>query len=102
MPPSDNETRLRDGIEAIWNRHDLNAADDLFAPDFVNHGGLIVDLLKGPESVKSSAALHHLAFPHLHLTVEHSSSDAETVMLRWTARNGSSRQRLRGITRFRM
>jgi hypothetical protein len=38
-----------DVIEAIWNRGDLDVADELFAPGFVNHNGLIMDLVFGPQ-----------------------------------------------------
>ena len=50
MPASPNETLVRRAVEAIWNRGDLDAADELFAPGFVNHNGLITDLVSGPEA----------------------------------------------------
>ena len=49
---SANETLVRRAIEAIWNRGDLDVADELFAPGFVNHNGLITDLVFGPEAIK--------------------------------------------------
>ena len=67
---SANETLVRRAIEAIWNRGDLDVADELFAPGFVNHNGLITDLVFGPEAIKISAAFYRLAFPDLHVTVE--------------------------------
>jgi len=53
----DRTDLVRQAVEAIWNRGELDAADALFAPDYVNHGGLIPDLVRGPEAVKLSAAL---------------------------------------------
>jgi hypothetical protein len=46
---------VRWAIEAIWNRGDLDVADELFAADYVNHYGLIADLVFGPEPVLTSA-----------------------------------------------
>ena len=68
MSASANEAVMRTAIEAIWNRGDLDVADDVFAADYVNHDGLIADLVRGPEAIKISAALHRLAFPGLHVT----------------------------------
>ena len=36
-----NQMLVRRAIDAIWNRGDLDVADALFAPDYINHGGLI-------------------------------------------------------------
>ena len=50
-------------IEAIWNGGDFTVADALFAPGYVNHGGLIRDLVRGPEALKVAVALYRAAFP---------------------------------------
>jgi hypothetical protein len=68
MNSESNEARLRRAIEAIWNRGDLDVADELFAPDYVNHDGVISDLVIGPEAITISAALH-LALPNLSVVV---------------------------------
>jgi predicted ester cyclase len=80
---------VRRAVEAIWNRGALEAADALFAPDYVNHGGLIPDLVRGPEAIKVSAALYRAAFPGLHVAVDEVEADGETVVLRWTARGAA-------------
>ena len=86
MDAERNGAMVRRAVEAIWNRGALEAADALFAPDYVNHGGLIPDLVRGPEAVKVSAALYRAAFPGLHIAVDDLRADGETVVLRWTAR----------------
>lgn len=109
---SANEALVRRAIEAIWNQGDLDVADELFAAEYVNHDGLISDLVLGPEAIKISAALHHLAFPDLCVAVEEMSTDEGTVVLRWTARSASvdrtgsrviasNQKSLTGITRSR-
>ena len=113
MSASSNETLVRRAIEAIWNRGDLDVADELFAPGFVHHNGLITDLVFGPEAIKISAAFYRLAFPDLHVTVEALTIKEDTVLLCWAARSSSadepedgdfpaSHKLLRGITRSRL
>src|SRR5688500_6322882 len=65
-----NEALVRRAIEAIWNRGELGVADDLFAHDYVNHDGLIPDLVRGPEAIKISVAFYRIAFPDFYITVE--------------------------------
>ena len=112
MVASANEALVRRAIEAIWNDGDLDVADELFAAEYVNHDGVIADLVRGPEAIKISAALHRLAFPDLYVVVEELSTSEETVVLRWSATVGlNSRSRgiavglnqnsLTGITRSR-
>jgi ketosteroid isomerase-like protein len=104
-----NRAAVRRAVEAIWNRGALEAADALFAPDYVTHGGLIPDLVRGPEAIKVSAALYRTAFPDLHVAVDDLVADGETVVLRWTARAAAPgaippgpRGEVTGVTRGRL
>lgn len=90
MPFKAKETLVRQAIEAIWNRGDLDAADKLFGPRYVNHHGVISDLVLGPEAIKISAAFYRLAFPDLCVVIKELSTDADMVVLRWTAASGSA------------
>jgi len=111
MSSSANEALVRRAIEAIWNRGDLDVADELFAPDFVNHNGLITDLVFGPEAIKISAAFYRLAFPDLYVSVEALTIKKDIVVLCWTALRSAddpeggafsaSQKLLTGITRSR-
>lgn len=105
MTSSANEALVRRAIDAIWNDGDLDVADELFAPEYVNHYGVIADLVFGPEAIKISAAFHRLAFPNLCVAVEALNASEDTVVLSWTATSGSdvrSDQSLKGITRSRV
>ena len=77
-------------VEEIWNGGELGLADDLFASDYVNHYGLISDLVRGPEAIKVSVALYRAAFPNLQITTHKMIAQAETVALRWTARDAGA------------
>ena len=112
---ADNARVVRRAIDKIWNGGDLDLADRLFAPDYVNHGGLIPDLVRGPEAIKVSVALYRTAFPEFRVAVVDLLAQGQTVALHWAAhgtprRAGVSNQRagkppsdtLRGMTFARM
>ena len=84
-----NARLVRQVIEEIWNG-DLELADQVFAPDYVNHGGLIPDLVRGPEAIKVSVALYRLAFPEFRVAVVDLLAQGQTVALRWAAHTTGS------------
>lgn len=97
-------------IEDIWNRADTEMAGELFTDDYVNHGGLIPDVIHGPEAIRFSVALYRRAFPAFEITVDQVESSGEAIEVRWTAHDrplgpGDSpgaEACLRGITRCRV
>jgi len=99
-----NTARICQAIEAICNRGDFAAADALFTPDYVNHGGLIPDLVRGPEALKVAVALYRAAFPDFQVTAEPLRWRASTVLLRWTAghRTAGAGGGVTGLTRGRL
>jgi hypothetical protein len=88
---------VRRAVEEIWNQGELAAADVLFARDYVNHAGLITDLVRGPEAIKISVAFYHAAFPDLQITIDTLTANRDAVLLRWSARGGSGESRLTGL-----
>jgi SnoaL-like polyketide cyclase len=76
-------------IDEIWNAGDLDLADELFGSNYINHGGLIPDLVRGPEGVKFSVALYRRAFPDLQISANNLQKSNGTVKLRWTAQGAS-------------
>src|SRR3954471_24037641 len=89
-----NAQLVRQVIEEIWNGGDLELADQVFAPDYVNNGGLIPDLVRGPEAIKFSVALYRLAFPDLQIAIDDLAVEGEIATLRWTARSVASGDRV--------
>jgi hypothetical protein len=86
-------------IDEIWNAGDLDLADELFSATYINHGGLIPDLVRGPEGVKFSVALYRRAFPDLQISANNLRRSEGTVTLRWTAQGtspGGAGRRTRG------
>jgi hypothetical protein len=88
---------VRRAVEEIWNRGELAVADTLFARDYVNHAGLIPDLVRGPEAIKISVALYRTAFPDLHITIDALTAQRDAVLLRWTARSSIGQGTLTGL-----
>ena len=90
-------------IDEIWNAGNVDLADELFAPTYVNHGGLIPDVVRGPEGIKFSVAFYRAAFPALHVAVDDLTVDQNAVTLIWTARGQTSTDvstgTLTGVTR---
>ena len=85
-PPS-NAVVVRRAVEEIWNQGDLDIADTLFTEGYVNAGGLVPDLVTGPEAIKIAVSLHHTAFPRLHVTIEQIVSEGAVVAFQWIARD---------------
>ena len=113
MTTEHNMGLVRRMVEDIWNEGDLALADVLVAPGYVNHGGLIPDVARGPEAIKLAVALYRVAFPTFHITVETLAAEGEMVDLRWAAHRTPSTVRvgeihdnpqetLRGSTRSRL
>jgi hypothetical protein len=73
-------------VEEVWNQGNLDVADVLFAADYINHTGLIPNLVRGPEAIKISVALYRTAFPELHITIDALTAKRDAALLRWTAR----------------
>lgn len=97
-PEAANIAVVRRVIDEIWNAGDLDLADRLFAPSYVNHAGIIPDLVRGAEAIKISVALYRLAFPEFHVTMDELIGDADTVELCWTARKTQPREHSSPIT----
>lgn len=86
-PDEKDSVILRRVVDEIWNAGNVDLADDLFSITYVNHGGLIPDLVEGPEGIKFSVALYRAAYPALHIRVDSLSSREGTVHMRWTAQS---------------
>ncbi len=77
-----NMATFRRAIEEGWNRGNLAAIDELFAPDFVEHQ---VGIAPGRDGVKGSIQALRTAFPDLHLTFEDVVANGDMVWARLSA-----------------
>ena len=91
-----NKAIVRRLFEEVWNKGNLQVADELFGPNYAHHDPSTPDVGRGPEGEKKRATLYRNAFQDLRLTIEELFADGETVAVRWNCR-GTHKGELSGI-----
>jgi steroid delta-isomerase-like uncharacterized protein len=91
-----NKAVVRRTFEELWNKGNLQLANELFSPNYAHHDPSTPDVGRGPESEKKRATLYRNAFPDLRLTVEDLIAGGETVVARWSC-HGTHKGELDGI-----
>lgn len=76
-----NESAARRVFEELFNERNLDAAEELFAPDYRNHAG---GDHNGPEGMKRLIEELTAAFPDHHSQIEDVVADGDRVALRVT------------------
>jgi steroid delta-isomerase-like uncharacterized protein len=83
----ENKAIHRRALEEVYGRGNLDVADELVSPDWVDHDpSAPPEMRRGPEGVKQQAAMYHEAFPDLEMTIDEQIAEGDLVMTRWTAR----------------
>jgi predicted ester cyclase len=80
---AENKARFRRTYEELLNGGELSVADELVAPDFVNHEAP-PGMDRGPESMRGLATMLRTAFPDLRFTIEDLVAEGDTVAGRLT------------------
>jgi predicted ester cyclase len=80
---AENKAGFRRTYEELLNGGELSVADELVAPDFVNHEAP-PGKDRGPESMRGLATMLRTAFPDLHFTIEDLVAEGDTVAGRVT------------------
>jgi steroid delta-isomerase-like uncharacterized protein len=91
-----NKSVVRRLFDELWNKGNLQVADELIAPTYQHHDASTPDLGKGPESEKKRVNLYRTAFHDFRLNLEDLLADGETVVARWSCR-GVHKGELNGI-----
>jgi steroid delta-isomerase-like uncharacterized protein len=91
-----NKAVVRRLIEEVWNKGNLQVADELYSPSYAHHDASTPDVGRGPESEKKRATLYRNAMPDFNLKIEELFADGETVTARWSCR-GTHKGDLNGI-----
>ena len=81
MPAEDPRAVIRRWVEA-WNAQDLDAAEELLAPEFVRHDANLPDVL-GPQAERQLIAGNLAAFPNLHFEIEQLIAEGDLVAARY-------------------
>ncbi len=67
----ENKAIARRALEEVFSTQgNLDAADELFAPDYVGHDPVSPEDVHGPKGVKEFASMYRHAFPDVQLTVQ--------------------------------
>jgi steroid delta-isomerase-like uncharacterized protein len=85
MAAHDNRELVRRFYEEVWHKGNVDAADDVFAQDYVRHDLRATQAAPGPEGQKQIARAFRAAFPDLQFEVEILIADGDYVAARWTA-----------------
>ena len=96
MSTEENKVLARRFLEEVFSEGNLDAIDELFAPDWVDHDAARPEALHGSEGARQLVEGYRGAFPDLHITVEDQVAEGEKVVTRWTAR-GTHQGELLGI-----
>ena len=80
----ENKALVRRFYEEVWNKGNLDAADEVFAEDYVRHDLRPGMGLPGPAGQKKIAADFRAAFPDVRNTVDLMVAEGDLVAARWT------------------
>ena len=83
MGTEHNKAIVRQVLEELQNRHNLDVVDALFAADFVDHS-VPPGLPPGREGVKMQFAMFFSAFPDLHVVIHDQVAEGDRVVTRKT------------------
>jgi steroid delta-isomerase-like uncharacterized protein len=98
VPVEENKRLAREAI-GIWTSGDLGAADEVYAPDYVNHQHHDPEDprdLHSVEAMKSFVAEFRRAFPDFHDSIDIQVADGELVVTRFTS-TGTHRGTFMGV-----
>ena len=80
-----NKRRSQRLYDEIFGKGNFAAADELMAPDIVNHGPGLPPV-PGTEGIKRQAAVLRTAMPDLELILHDQIGEGDQVVSRWTGR----------------
>ena len=96
--PAANRLIGRRVLLELWGQGKLEIADELYAPNYVDHvvRGPESGQVRGPEGIKQAVTLFRSAFPNLTYFVHEEIAEGDLVMTRFSAR-GTQRGPFLGV-----
>jgi len=82
----ENKALVRRNFEEVWNQENLAVIDELHDSHYLGHIASSAEAIKGSEQFKHFVAIHRLAFPDMHFTIEDQLAEGDKVATRWSAR----------------
>ncbi len=71
-------------LDEVWNNQNLDAVDEMIAPNFMQHDSQSPVAVRGIDGYKQFVRYYLTAFPDCHFTVEDQMSEGQMVATRWT------------------
>ena len=84
MSVEDNRTLVRRFYDQVWNRGNVEVANEVFAPDYIRHDLRPTEALPGGPGQAKIAADFRAAFPDLRMEVDLLLAQEDLVAARWT------------------
>ena len=97
MSAEENKMLVRRVFEQMFNEGNLDVADELLAPGYVDHDPSLPQDVHGPEGFKEYVGMYRAAFPDLHVQIQDQLAEGDRVATRWTG-TGTHNGELAGIT----
>ena len=92
----ENKAIVRRQEEELFTQGNLDAADEIYAPNYVGHDPSNPEDIRGQEAAKQAAADYREAFPDLQVTIEELIAEGDKVAARVRFR-GTHQGELEGI-----
>ncbi len=92
----ENKAIVRRQEEELFTQGNLDAADEIYAPNYVGHDPTNPEDIRGLEAAKQAAADYREAFPDLQVTIEDLIAEGDKVAARVRFR-GTHQGELEGI-----
>jgi steroid delta-isomerase-like uncharacterized protein len=94
MTAEENKVLVRRYIEECWNRHNLDATDELVSPEYINHAATSAEYQHG--GARHALEWLFSVFPDHHFDIEDVAAEGQTVAVRGTC-SGTHEGELMGI-----
>ena len=85
MSAEENKALARRVIEEMFNKGNLDVADELIAPEYVDHDPAMPEDVRGPEGFKEYVRAYRAGGSDLHVRIEAQVAEGDLVATRWTA-----------------
>lgn len=96
MTTEEKKAFVRRQIDELWNKGNLDAADECFTPDYVSHSPDSPEGVRGPDGFKQNVAAARSAFPDWHLEILDQVAEGDKVVTRYVA-TGTHEGEMAGI-----
>jgi steroid delta-isomerase-like uncharacterized protein len=85
-----NKALVRGSYERVWNEHNVEAADDFYKADYLDHNPAVPGQPAGLPGAKQVFGTFLTAFPDVRFTFDLQLAEGDLVVIRWTATGTNS------------